>query len=331
MSIHSLVKKIRFLLVSMMREILNYFDLKVLTNKQYKEILAQRAKAVKDLVDQKEDKLEAGLIGVIFSRDRALQLNALLESYFEKVINPAPLIVIYKASNFSHKVAYQEVIARIIKLSHLVVFIEQPESFRECLVNVLEGVKVKSIFFLVDDIVFIRHVDLSIYSAINSRMGILSLRLGPSLRKSYTTNQNQKPPFFLQSDISLELLEFEWFEQGCEWADPWSVDGNIYSAAEIFVLTKISQFKAPNSYEDALKSFSDLAKGRIGYCFKECKILNLAINRVQSERSNISGSITTEFLLEQWNRGLVMDRKIFDTHIPYSPHEEFEIKFRSRT
>ena len=69
----------------------------------------------------------------------------------------------------------------------------------------------------------------------------------------------------------------------------------------------------------------------IGYCFAQSKILNLAINRVQNEIKNQSGEITPQFLLEQWNKGLKMDRSMFDSYTPISPHEEHVIQFRSRT
>jgi hypothetical protein len=108
------------------------------------------------------------------------------------------------------------------------------------------------------------------------------------------------------------------------------VDGNIYSTAEINILSRISQFNAPNSYEDTLKSFGDIAVDRIGYCFTQSKILNLAINRVQNEIENKSGDIAPDFLLSQWSKGFRMDRSKFDSHIPISPHEEHVIQFRSR-
>lgn len=326
----SRLKMIRIIIVDLVRKIFKKFQLILLTDERHQSILLQRAEAVKKLVDQAEITLSEGLVGVVFSRDRAFQLHALLESYFEKVTSPVNLIVIYKATNPAYQRAYQEVKESFCKQWPNIEFIEQTDDFRSCLLRVISNIQLRSIFFLVDDIIFINHVDLSLYIKINPRDSILSLRLSPQLRNSYTTGKRQLPPNFLKSRISEELLQFQWFEQGCEWADPWSVDGNMYSTAEIKVLTSISQFKAPNSYEDALKSFGDLAKNRIGYCFSQSKILNLAINRVQNEIQNLSGEITPEYLLEQWNKGLKMDRGMFETYIPLSPHEEHEIRFRSR-
>lgn len=327
----SLTKKIRYGVVGKVRKILSDLKLTLLTEPRYKSILSQRSIAVRELVDQADIQFHDGLIGVVFSKDRAFQLDALLESYFEKVHNPANLIILYKATDLTHKKAYEEVIERFYTQSPAIRYIEELGNFRDCLLRVLSSIRAKSIFFLVDDIVFINTIDLSIYSKVDSRSSILSLRLSPHLKKSYATGRSQSPPNLSPAAISSELLEFKWFEQGCEWSDPWSVDGNIYSTAEINVLSRISQFDAPNSYEDALKSFADLAVDRIGYCFAQSKILNLAINRVQNEINNQSGEITPQFLLEQWNKGLKMDRSMFDSYTPISPHEEHVIQFRSRT
>jgi len=323
-------KKIRFEIIISIRKILSRFNLVLLTKIKYQSILLQRSAAVKELVDCADSQFHDGLTGIIFSKDRALQLDALLESYFEKVTNPVNLIVLYKATNVYHLKAYQDVMECYRNHKPAIQYIEEVDSFRDCLLEVLNNVRTKSIFFLVDDIIFINKVDLSICSKVNPRTSILSLRLSPYLRHSYAADRKQSPPNFLNSRISAELIEFKWFEQGCEWSDPWSVDGNIYSTAEINILSRISQFNAPNSYEDTLKSFGDIAVDRIGYCFTQSKILNLAINRVQNEIENKSGDIAPDFLLSQWSKGFRMDRSKFDSHIPISPHEEHVIQFRSR-
>ena len=317
-------------LISDLIKLFKIFRLVLLTNKKYEAVLLQRSTAIKELVDLDDAKLREGLVGVVFSRDRAFQLDALLESYLEKVANPADLIIIYKATNSSHQLAYCEVMERY-RASHLKIeFIKQVNGFRDCLLKVLKNIEVQSIFFLVDDIIFIDSLDLSIYKDIKSRGAILSLRLSPDLKSSYTASLRHCPPQLSSTTISSQLLEFKWFEQGCEWSDPWSVDGNIYSTAEIAVLSRVAQFSAPNSYEDSLKSFADLAKDRPGYCFRKSKIINLAINRVQSEINNLSGNVHPEFLLDQWNQGLKMDRSMFEGYIPLSTHEVHVIEFRSR-
>jgi len=159
---------------------------------------------------------------------------------------------------------------------------------------------------------------------------VLSLRHSPSLTRSYTANKKQLPPKLSDFKAVSGMFEFHWFEAGNEWSDPWSVDGQILSTAEVIAITKVSSFSAPNSYEAAMKSFNKLCSNRVGLCYFESKILNLPINRVQNECENLSGTVSPEYLLDQWQKGMMLDTTKLLTHIPQSPHEEHEIIFKMR-
>lgn len=302
----------------------------VLSNRAYNQLLLQRERAVSELVVFEGAGLEQGIVGVVFSKDRALQLYTLLSTYFEYVENPASLFVIYTASTDAHAKAYAEVEEALKGCSAEVLFVREIGGFRESLLKVFKEIRTKNIFFLVDDIVFIRPLNLDVAARLDPFNAILSFRHSPHLRRSYTAGVNQLPPTLSQSRVDPGLLEFKWFEQGNEWSDPWSLDGQILSTAEVRVLTRLSDFKAPNTYEAALKSFNDIVKGRVGLCYSESKILNLPLNRVQTEALNISGNISPEFLLSRWNDGMMLDTSMLENHIPRSPHEELALKFKKR-
>lgn len=322
---------LRLYFILLLRKSFSLFGCLLFSKKSHQNLLSQRKNAVKELMENEKVGLRPGVACVVFSKDRALQLYTLLDTYYLNVKNSAPVVVIYSASSDEHAQAYSELKSFYKLLNVDIEFVPEVKSFRHTLLEVLANIRVLSIFFLVDDIVFIRPLDLAIVAEIDPQQAILSLRHSPQLRRSYTANANQQPPIFQSSVISPDLLEFEWFEKGHEWSDPWSVDGQVLSTAEVRVLTRISNFRAPNSYEAELKSFNDIVKGRKGICFKESKILNLPINRVQKEAENFSGDVSPDFLLMQWNKGLMIDTSVFDQHIPLSPHEEHEIIFRPRT
>ena len=316
--------------VRVLRCLVNSVDGVVISQLTYRQILAHRAIAVTELTVQENLNLIPGLTGVVFSKDRALQLYSLLYTYFKLIKNPVEMYVVYSASTDKHALAYLELAESLKNSPVQVTFIKEFKSFRETVLEVLTQVKTKNIFFLVDDIIFIRPLNLQVAIAIDPLKSILSFRHSPHLRRSYTGNTNQQPPEFTLIPGAPELLEFKWFEQGSEWSDPWSFDGQVLSTAEVRVLSRLSHFKAPNTYEGALKQFNEITTGRSGLCFIESKILNLPINRVQSEVPNLSGNVSPEFLLEQWDKGLMLDTNKFETYVPLSPHEEHPVNFIER-
>jgi len=325
-----MIAQLKNLILKILRQILAQVGGVLLSTKVYGGLLSQRALAVHQLTQINSLNLEPGLTGLIFSKDRALQLYSLLFTYFKLVKNPAPLFVIYNASTGDHEKSYLEIAQALNEISIPVILVKEQKSFRETLLQVLDRIKTKNIFCLVDDIIFIRSVDLALAAKINPLESILSLRHSPHLRRSYTANAEQAPPNFRPSTRHPILLEFNWFEKGHEWSDPWSVDGQILATAELKSLSQICQFKAPNTYEGELKSFNDLCRNRLGLCYSESKILNLPINRIQNEVLNRSGNISPEVLLQHWNLGEMLNTQQFNQHIPQSPHEEHLINFCSR-
>lgn len=302
----------------------------LISARAYDEFLTQRSRAVSELTRIAETGLRPGLSCLIFSSDRAIQLYALLETYSRFVANPAPVTVLYRSSNDRHEKAYREVATAFENTPAGFSFVRERAGFRETLIGELSRIKTRNLLFLTDDNLVLRPVDFQFAAEIDPLHAVLSFRHSPNLRRSYTAGVDQAPPMLLPMESHPELLRFRWFEQGCEWSDPWSVDGHVLSTAEVSVLTKISDFKAPNTYEAALKSFNDLARDRAGLCYADSVIVNLPINRVQNEVQNKSGGISADFLLDRWNEGLAIDAKKFEFLIPKSTHEEHPIVFKER-
>ncbi len=303
----------------------------LLSNKSYDQLSSQRNNAIFKLVNKEKEGLISGVSIVVFSKDRAMQLNAMLESYFNFVKNPVNLFIIFQASSKVHYHAYTE-IKSIFKNSLVdIQFIHENEGFRSTLISVLNKIKTQSMIFLTDDDMFINNIDLTCFSEIDPLKSVVTLRHSPHIRYSYTAGSKHSTPFLKPMQVDrVDAFEFQWFESKNEWSDPWSVDGHMLSTAEVRVLTSISNFKAPNSYEGALKSFNDIINNRTGICFPRSIIVNIPINRVQEEVLNKSGSISTDFLLEQWQKGFAIDIKRFSKIIPTSTHEEHTIFFIKR-
>ncbi len=117
----------------------------LLSERAYGQFMLQRARAVAELAELEGTTLKPGLSGVVFSKDRALQLHTLLHTYFKLVTNPAPLVVIYSASDDAHAQAYAEV--EQLWRTHQVRLVREQTSFRVTLQRVLQDIRTKNIFF----------------------------------------------------------------------------------------------------------------------------------------------------------------------------------------
>jgi len=322
---------VKAFIVKYIRQLVSIFEAILISKREYYQSQSQLTNAVHDLVEEetKHHDIE-GIACIILSKDRVMQLHSLLETYEKFVSNPAPIYVIYEASTSEHELSYLE-LSRILNRKSLdITFIKEKKSFRKTLLELLSSIKTKKTFFLTDDNIFISNVDLSPLSRINPLKKILSLRHNPNINYSYTSNENFNPPNFKPCKENNQLLEFNWFERESAWSDPWSVDGHIYSTAEVLVLSKISDYRFPNSYEASLKSFNFLMNDRKGVCFSKSVILNIPLNIVQNEYDNLSGNISTDYLLKFWNDGFKLDVSFLEGHHVKSTHENQSLSFVKR-
>lgn len=268
-----------------------------------------------------------GISLVIFSKDRPLQLNGLLRSIQHHVSGVAAIHVLYRASDEAYERAYQEC-AEALQTDTQIHWTAEHD-FKVDLVQTLDRVTTESLCFLVDDIVFIRQVDLNAIDKDAIRYGIVSLRLGQNIQFCYTKQKPMQVPS-LQTNTNLPQLKFSWKESIYDWAYPLSVDGHIFPTLEIQVAAKHLDYRAPNTFERALQILSPLYQDRPGYCFDEPRMLNIPLNRVQDEVQNISGDITPEDLLIKWNKGLAIDFEALTDIQTNSVHSEASISFIPR-
>ena len=265
---------------------------------------------------------------IIFSMDRAIQLHALLSSYFEKVNHPVPVHVLYQTSSRAHQKAYDEVFSLFGDYQISAVHQESNDSFKDQFIAILESIPTEKIVFLVDDIVFIEDVDIFDFVKFDARTTIPSFRLGANLKRAYTTQKDQKLPPFIPDAISdKDKLCWIWENGELDWAYPLSVDGNLFLTREIIVLAKNTRFNSPNTFEGHLQQYVKYFKHRYGICYNKSKIINIPINKVQKDFNNIHGTIHQDYLLDQWNHGMQIDYRALYGFINESAQQEIEITF----
>lgn len=249
------------------------------------------------------------IFSVVFSKDRAMQLEAFLISYFENVLNYSKLKVLYKASNDAHLKSYEEL--KMMFKNKPVMFVLETE-FRSQLNYEISNEFADRVVFYVDDMIFTRSIDYNILKRTNPYKYIVSLTRGRDLTYSSVLLKELKLPTFTKNKNG--LLEFSWMEvnEFSDWSYPLGVSGYMYATKEFSAMLRVSSFEAPNSLENSLQEFRTLFNNRIGVCTDQVVAACVHANLVQDEVSNPTlGTFTAEELLAKWKLGLQIDVSCF--------------------
>ena len=266
---------------------------------------------------------DSSVAGIIFSKDRCIQLHALLESYYHFTENTAPLYVLWAARNKEHSDAYKE----LQTLWPHVNFIKEHD-FNVDLSTLINNLSSSKVFFLVDDILFVRRYNLADFTVVDCKKYIPSLRLGANITYSYTQNQAIKTPEFMP--LSSNTLQWKWTKKNGYWSYPLSLDGHFFNRAEIKELLTQIRYSAPNTLEVALNNVAPLFRQRSGVCFITSVLINCPWNMVQNEIDNKHEEIEPDFLLEQWNKGKKIDFLKYQENTYTSCHVNCTLSLSSR-
>lgn len=254
------------------------------------------------------DDLNDDITAIVFSKDRAMQLHALLFSYFFYTKNHAPLVVLYTFSNDLHKKAYD--LLKVAVEDYPVTFFEET-CFTEQLKSIVQKLNAGRIFFMTDDGVFLDHYDLQDSLHFHPAKSIFSLRLGADLDFCYSYNKKQDVPAFAIENVKDKKFN-SWVWAGMkdspDWIYPLSVDATIFLKKEIEMILENISFKSPNSLESQLQLYNDLFTYRAGICYSKVKYANVPCNIVQSEyANNFTGAFSVNELLDHFLNGKRID------------------------
>lgn len=317
--------------MNIVNRLLGYVDLKISSASRVKKNSESMEKNLKLLSEfyrksiGNKNSFNPYITGIVFSKDRAMQLHALLDSYFHYTKNAAPLFVLFTCSSAEHENAYQ--ILKNEFLSFSVTFIHE-SNFQSDLKNLIRSIDTDRVFFMTDDAVFVSEYDLNNCLQFNPIDYIFSLRLGRDFDFCYTYNIAQKIPEFLTEESGKSQLNtWIWNDMkgSPDWIYPLSVDATVFYKKEIELLVDIVPFKNPNSLEAMLQQYNSLFLYRTGICYSNTKYINIPCNVVQTEYENVSTNLfSTNQLLH-----IFLDGKRIDWHFPshLKPREVQLIKY----
>jgi hypothetical protein len=218
-----------------------------------------------------------------------------LRSLYRYVNNAENMIVkvLYTYTNDEYKRGYELLIKKLYNQRKIRFKLEN--DFKKDLLN-MKFPEEYTMFFM-DDNLFIRPFSFTsiFYDHLQDRMSydseILCLSLGLNYYLDYcypAQMEIKKRPFFDRKGC------FEWKGLDPDYGYPMSLDGHIYRTKEILPLLQNLNYTNPNSLEGQL-ALNPIDKPKI-LCYPESRIINLAINRVQTNNFNHCGNIDAEGL-----------------------------------
>jgi len=294
---------------------------------------------------------------VIFSRDRAMQLDAALASFSQHCAEAerVRIDVLYAATSPPFAKQYELVESswrRMLRLK-----LHRERDFRADLLRILgadsrpsrvsphhctsllrfllqdtlsRGVSTSGppyVLFLVDDNIFYRPFSLvSATKALEARPRAIgfSLRLGRNTTYCYALDSRQQTPHL--SAVGDGVLAFDWTTAQCDFGYPLEVSSSVYRAPQMIRMLARLNFSNPNALEGQLagtarRFWSHRAPELL--CLEQSVAFCNAVNKVQTVCDNRSGTkveLSALELARRFESGLRIDIHAFAGFTPDACH-----------
>jgi hypothetical protein len=299
---------------------------------------------------------------LVFSCNRAMQLNAALSSFLIHCqdANQAQLVVIFRATNAFHAQQYDRLAEEFADYS-FINFLKENNFRNDVLRSLIDNFRIKygsyisklflklwsfsgtlsnpllkskntnNILFLVDDNIFVRdfslHEIVEALKAYPSAIGF-SLRLGKNTSYCYPLDKVQSIPHF--SQISNDMLMFNWTLSDCDFGYPLELSSSVYRINELLPLLNRLPFMNPNTMEGAMAKHAldfKLKKPCL-LCYSQSVTFCDPLNRVQDIALNRAGSTSKysiEALAQLYEKGYRIKVEAYNDFIPTACHQEVDL------
>jgi hypothetical protein len=259
---------------------------------------------------------------IIFSKDRACQLELLLRSMklFFMESSLCNVSILYKYSSDIFKKGYEKTKALYPEFKYI---LEENGGFKRQMLELINE-KCWCTMFFVDDIVFkdyffIRSPELKVFLNDKS-IACLSLRMCHRINYCYTEKRETPPPIISDSNT------WKWVGLPGDWGYPNSLDSNIFRTSEIMHLMRTMDYCNPNTLEGTWANHPPYDQPYM-ICFKESKIVNNPINKVQTANNNHCGNISAFEVNMAYLKGNCIRLEPFIGIRNISAHQELPITF----
>lgn len=269
--------------------------------------------------------LTSHFTAIVFSKNRPMQLYALLESLFKNSDMPQECVnVLYKADD-----DYIWPMEQVKEAFPGVTFHPEWDFHKQTFKLVMDGKE--NVMFFTDDDVFKEQTDFnSLVGFLNANPSIFcfSLRLGKHLNYCYSTQKSQSVPTGTTKE---PIFVWNWKGTDWDWNYPLSVDGHIFRKHELeSAMDGAGNWKSPNTFEGNMSHVHPAIPHPFMACFTTSKVFNVPHNRVQNEVQNVHGGGSENDLLAAWTAGKKIDIWTFHGIKNKSAHELVPLKFTDR-
>jgi hypothetical protein len=271
---------------------------------------------------------------IIFSKDRPLQLFALLETMESKVIDQKTnnCYVLFKATTDKVKKYYRKVKAAFPQ----VIFVQET-NFKQNLCTIVSNPFFSHVLFIVDDSVFLKSISLnSVCRLLTNKPHVIgfSLRLGTNVTYCYTQKKNQSLPKFAKK--SNQTLLWNWNDAEYDFGYPLEVSSSVYRLSLLRNLCHNLMYDNPNTLEHQMSLYAQQLKTNFPWLmsFKESHCISIPMNLTQSTFKNRHSKncvYGVSNLLDVFGKNLKINTNCFNNIKPNSPHVEISYNYCKRS
>jgi hypothetical protein len=264
--------------------------------------------------------LELPVNCVVFSRNRAMQLDACLSSIHRWAPYSGPIVVVYQATTTQYADGY-----RLLNLDGNVRLEPQANDFRRSVMDALDAESEYTIFHTDDDVFFRRPEAAPVLPA---EFASFSLRLGENTTYCYPFTRPQKLP---TRSVKGPVMTWDWRRARDDFAFPMSLDGHIFSTRLLLRMLSRARFSNPNQLEGELHLRRYLAPPMM-LAFRQSCLVSIPANVVTATHRNRAGqnpAWSAEALNARFLAGDRIDLESMDFSNIRAAHQEVPLIFKS--
>jgi hypothetical protein len=268
---------------------------------------------------------------LIYSKDRALQLDLLLRSIEKHFKNIGKIAILYKYSNDNFKKGYDKVLNN--NEYKLNIFSCLETNFKVDLVDLLLSFTTENFLGLCDDDVFIEPCDITetIHHLQHKDINAISLKSGLNITHHYPDIPVAHPTFIEMKPF----LKWDWTKQPShvDWGYPTCINSYIFNIGYYLSLLDKIEVNHPTVLEAKCNTIRNKFRP-IMIGTRETKLLNIPCNRLQTVNNTPFG-VQHAFTTEELNQYL-LDGYVIDTENIYGlkvdrPNLDIAFKFKKET